>query len=215
MLGTHPLARVANLWRYPIKSLAAEPLERGELRPDGFAGDRHAAMFVTTPDRPRSGKPYRGKEHPLLHTVRDPDAAAGLARARETEVARRDAGPYFDLDPVSILFDTWLADVERVIGMELDPLRFRPNIFARAANGYDAPEADLVGRIVRIGDVRLRITQPIERCVTPMYDIATGASEPRVLTHLARHRKNEMGVYARVVTPGTIAPGDTLELEPR
>ncbi|GAC1299306.1 MAG: MOSC domain-containing protein [Vulcanimicrobiaceae bacterium] len=213
MRETHPLGHVEGLWRYPIKSLAAEALQCGDVLARGIAGDRHAALFVTTPDRPRSGKPYRGKENPFLHTVASAAAATELARAREIELARHDDGPYYDLEPVSILFDTWLADVERPLAMVLDPLRFRPNIFARAAAGFDASEADLVDRVVRIGDVRLRITQPIERCVTPTYDIATGATEPRVLTHLVRVRNNEMGVYARVIATGAVARGDALELE--
>ena len=31
---------VVNLWRYPVKSLKAEPLERAEVLSDGLAGDR-------------------------------------------------------------------------------------------------------------------------------------------------------------------------------
>src|SRR5881394_3485347 len=32
--------RIAELWRYPVKSLAGERLREAELRPDGIAGDR-------------------------------------------------------------------------------------------------------------------------------------------------------------------------------
>jgi uncharacterized protein YcbX len=32
--------RVARLWRYPVKSLAGEPLQVAELTPDGVLGDR-------------------------------------------------------------------------------------------------------------------------------------------------------------------------------
>lgn len=214
MLGTHPLGNVAHLWRYPIKALAAEALARAEVVATGFAGDRASALFVTTPQRPRSGKTYRGKEHPLLHTVATATAAADLAAERELDVAWRDGGPYFDLDPVSLLFDTWVAELEAIVDMPLDPLRFRPNIFARAASGFLASEAALVDRVLRVGSVRLKITQPIHRCVTTTYDTATGASEPRVLAHIARDRRNEMGVYASVLTPGTIGAGDALEIEP-
>src|SRR4249919_3694368 len=31
---------VSMLWRYPVKSLAGEPLDRAELTDDGLAGDR-------------------------------------------------------------------------------------------------------------------------------------------------------------------------------
>src|SRR3989454_4377808 len=34
------MMRVAELWRYPVKSLAGERLERAELTVDGIAGDR-------------------------------------------------------------------------------------------------------------------------------------------------------------------------------
>lgn len=32
--------RVASLWRYPVKSLTAEPLPAAELTADGVASDR-------------------------------------------------------------------------------------------------------------------------------------------------------------------------------
>ena len=32
--------RVAELWRYPVKSMAAESLARAEIRADGIVGDR-------------------------------------------------------------------------------------------------------------------------------------------------------------------------------
>lgn len=208
-----PLGRVERLWRYPMKSLAAESLDFTDVVASGFAGDRATALFVLTPDRPRSGKPYRGKENALLHTVATQGAAAELARARGLALDPRHGGPYFDLDPVSILFDTWLEGLGRELAMVVDPLRFRPNIFVRAAAEFARAEADLVDRIVRVGSVRLRITGPITRCVTPTYDVATGIADPRLLAYLVRERQNEMGVYAHVVEPGTIAANDAVELE--
>jgi len=213
MFEDHPLGHVAGLWRYPINSLAAETLARGDVESGGFAGDRRAALFVETPERPRSGKPYRGKENARLHTVTSASDAADLARMHAIELRRHDDGPYFDVAPVSLLFDTWLTELERGLGLELDPLRFRPNIYARAAPGFSGSEATLVDRILRVGSVRLRVTQPIARCVTPTYDVATGAREPRVLERLVCERANQMGVYATVLTPGAIGPGDALAIE--
>ena len=37
--------RVLELWRYPVKSLLGERLERAEVGPDGVAGDRGWALF--------------------------------------------------------------------------------------------------------------------------------------------------------------------------
>jgi uncharacterized protein YcbX len=56
------------------------------------------------------------------------------------------------------------------------------------------------------------VLEPILRCVTPTYDIATGESDPRVLREVAQRRANVVGVYCEVVTPGEIAVGDTVTL---
>jgi len=51
--------RVAELWRYPVKSMAGEPLERADLRRDGIFGDRVVQVedargrVVTSRTRPR------------------------------------------------------------------------------------------------------------------------------------------------------------------
>jgi uncharacterized protein YcbX len=39
--------RVAELWRYPVKSLQGERLTRAEVGPEGLAGDRQWALFDT------------------------------------------------------------------------------------------------------------------------------------------------------------------------
>jgi uncharacterized protein YcbX len=49
---------IAELWRYPVKSLRGERLEEAELRPDGIAGDRlvqvvYRGQVVTSRVRPR------------------------------------------------------------------------------------------------------------------------------------------------------------------
>lgn len=212
MQQDRPLGNVAALWCYPVKSLAAEALQRAEIEATGFTRDRRTALFVATPANARNGKEYRGKENNLLHTVDSLDAATRLADQRGVAVGVRDAGPYYDLGSVSILFDTWLAEAERLLAMPLDPLRYRPNIFVRAAAGFAADERQLTGRVVAVGNVELRVTQPIDRCVTTTYDIATGASDPNVLRALAQHRDNAMGVYCDVVRPGSVAVGDTLHV---
>jgi uncharacterized protein YcbX len=35
-----PVGRVVGLWRYPVKSMAAEPLAEIDVSWNGFAGDR-------------------------------------------------------------------------------------------------------------------------------------------------------------------------------
>jgi len=101
-------------------------------------------------------------------------------------------------------------DVEALVGEPLDPLRWRPNLYVRAAPGFAKREADLVGATVQVGSVVLTVVDTIKRCVTTTYDIATGESDPRVLGEVARPRANVMGIYCEIVTAGVVSVGDAL-----
>jgi len=205
------LGTIAGLWRYPVKSLRAEPLARATVLADGLQGDRTAALVVETPRHARAGKPYRGKESSRLHLTADPETAASYAADRGVMVTLDRAQPrWFDARPVSVLFDLWVRDVEALVGEELDPLRWRPNLFVRAAPGFATREPDLVGTTVAAGGVTLRVVDTIGRCVTTTYDVATGEPFPLVLEAVAARRDNVVGVYCEVVTPGDVALGDTL-----
>jgi uncharacterized protein YcbX len=207
------LGTLAALWRYPVKSLRAEALTHVTVLPDGLEGDRRGALVVTAPDHARAGKPFRGKESPRLHLTDDPSAAIGYAADAGVAVALDESAPrWFDAGTVSVLLDRWVHDAETLVGMPLDPLRWRPNLYVTAAPGVTFREADLVGATIVIGSVRLRVDDTIKRCVTTTYDIATGVSDPRVLREVAQQRANVMGIYCSVPTPGEITVGDALTL---
>jgi len=207
---SHPLGTVAHLWRYPVKALAAEALQAAEIAAEGLSGDRRSALFVESAGHARSGKPFRGKEHNLLHTVQLPEEAIALAEIRAVKLNLRNGGPYFDDSAVSILIDRWLQEAEALTGFALDPLRFRPNLFVRSASGFSASENELIGSRLAAGSVRLRVTDTIKRCVTIGYDVSSGYNDPDVLRVVAGHRANVMGVYCAVERPGSVRVGDLL-----
>ncbi len=210
MRQVHPLGVVTDIWRYPIKSLAPEALDAVDCDECGLAGDRRSALVVATPGHARAGKTYRGKEHALLHTRATVDEATALGAERSVMLDVRTDGPFFDLDPVSIVVDTWLRDGERLVRRSLEPLRFRPNLYVRAAPDFHAAENALIDRVLAVGDVRLRVSQPILRCITPSYDLRTGESDPRILSVIANERANTMGVYAHVVRGSTLRANDAI-----
>ena len=204
---------VVKLWRYPVKSLKAEPLERSEVLSDGLAGDRTAALLVDSPAHARAGKTFRGKESSQLHLTADPETAASYAADANTLVSlTTEPARWFDARPVSILLDLWVHDVEALVGERLDPLRWRPNLYVEAAPGFTHREADLLDRTLRSGTVELSVVDTNKRCVTVTYDVQTGASDPRVLGEVARNRENVVGIYCEVVTPGFVSVGDTLSI---
>lgn len=207
------LGTVAAIWRYPIKSLQFEALEEVDITPEGLRGDREAALFARA-GHPRAGKTYRGKEHNLLHTTREGDRAVAMAaeRAADVEIQAESGRRYFDAAPVSILLDRWIGEVEAHVGRSLHPLRWRPNFFVRAQRGATYSEAELVDRDICIGSAVLRVRSPIDRCVTPNYDIASGDADPEVLRYVARGRANVMGIYCDVRRAGAVRRGDALRL---
>jgi uncharacterized protein YcbX len=210
------LGELAAIWRYPMKSLAAQPLESTAVQADGIPGDRTSALFVRS-GHARAGKTFRGKEHNMLHTLTQSRAAVDVAARDgvEVEVRAEPGQRYFDDAPVSLIFDRWIAEVEGALEMSLDPRRWRPNFYARAASGFSYGEADLLGRTVAIGDVLLRVRDTIGRCVTTTYDVQTGERNDDVLLYVAQRRANVMGVYCDVELAGTVRVGDALRLRER
>jgi uncharacterized protein YcbX len=208
------VGRIAGLWRYPTKSLKAEPLERVAVLADGLDGDRTAALVVENPAHARAGKPYRGKESPYLHLTGDPATAASYAADAGVLVTLDHARPrWFDAGTVSVLLDLWVHDVEALVGEPLDPLRWRPNLYVTAEPGFAKREADLVGAALRTGGVVLRVVATNKRCVTPTYDVATGEALPLVLEAVAGQRANVVGVYCDVEVPGDVALGAVVRLD--
>ena len=208
------IGHVAAIARYPVKSLAAQTLQSVEIAADGIPGDRASALFVTG-GHARTGKTFRGKEHNLLHLTSDPARAVALANRDNVDVEVRSGTHYFDAAPISIVFDTWVDEISRALGRDLDYRRWRPNFFVHAAPDFLLLERDLPGAAIEIGGAVLRVLKPIERCVTPAYDVETGEPSPDVLGYVARERGNCFGVYCDVELAGVVRIGDALRLRAR
>jgi uncharacterized protein YcbX len=209
------LGELAAIWRYPVKSLAAEPMASAYVGPEGIPGDRAAALIVEA-GHARIAKAYRGKEHNLLHTTADAQRAVHLAAERGVRVCVESEHPhYFDAAPISLIFDCWIDEVSAALREPLDPRRWRPNLFAQAAQDFHHRETDLLERTIEVGGALLRVTDTIGRCVTTTYDIETGDQYDDVLFYVAQNRANVMGVYCEVELAGTVREGDALRLRAR
>ena len=231
------VARVVGLWRYPVKSMAGEQLERVDVSWHGLAGDRRWAFvregvvrsgfpWLTIRQRaemwryrPRFLEPARPDASPtVVRTpagdeldVADPALAAELGDG--VRVIKQDRG-IFDTEPLSLISTQTVAAVGDLVGAKLDPTRFRPNILVELTrNGGPSSEDGWVGAVVRIGGMRMRIDQRDSRCVIVNIDPATIESDPAVLRAIGRHRDACVGVYGSTVQPGTVAVGDVVTLE--
>jgi uncharacterized protein len=228
--------RVAALWRYPVKSMAGEELEAVEVSWHGLAGDRRWAFIRG--GRVRSGFPWLTiREQPELAHYRprfakpdQPNASLTLVRTPsgdELDVAdpalaaelgpgvrviKQDRG-VFDTLPLSLLTTQTLAGLGRLVGTDLAAQRFRPNLVVDAREG-DFPEDGWVGRVLRIGGLRMRVDKRDQRCVMVTIDPVTLRRNRAVLRAIARERDARLGVYGSTVEPGRVAIGDPVELEP-
>ena len=230
------VGHVAALWRYPVKSMAAEGLAQVEASWHGLAGDRRWAFirdgqvcsgfpWLTIRERPEMARyrphladPDRPSASPtLVRTpsgseldVADPALAAELGPG--VRVIKQDRG-VFDTMPLSLLTTQTLASLGRLVGTGLAAGRFRPNLLVDAV-GPDFAEDAWVGRVLRIGGLRMRVDMRDQRCVMVTIDPVTLHRNPAILRAIARERDNRLGVYGSTVEPGQVAVGDPVELEP-
>ncbi|WP_395174852.1 MOSC domain-containing protein [Roseibium alexandrii] len=71
---------------------------------------------------------------------------------------------------------------------------------------------DLLGRVLTIGDVRLKITHPTERCVMVTAKQDGLSTEPLILKAISQSFDVNFGLYASVLKPGRIEVGQEVEV---
>ena len=201
---------VAELWRYPVKSLAGERLESVDVGEDGFPGDR-AYRVVDGAGNPVTARTKPGLlalsgADPEASRARLADAAGPDARLEPAASPNGDGAHFFDESPLLVATDGAIAT------MGFDGRRFRPNIVVAGVPGMEERGWD--GRRLRIGPngVEIDLGHLCERCVLTTFDPDTQEQDPDVLRRVKRELD---GLFARnswVVTPGRIAVGDPVEL---
>ena len=227
---------VAGVWRYPVKSMAAEPLTEAEVGWFGIAGDRRWAFI--RPHLERSGFPWltlrevadMGQFTPHFDDQTAPDTSRTLVRTPEGDeyevtdpalaarlgdgvrVIKQDRG-VFDAMPLSLISTSTVDGIAQLAGRPLEVARFRPNLLVKPDAGDAYPEDAWQGATLAIGAMRMRVDVRDPRCAITTMDPETGERDPTVLRQIAQHRDNCAGVYGTVVTPGAIAVGDAVVIE--
>ena len=125
------------------------------------------------------------------------------------------AGTFFDIAVVHLLTTATINHLRALYPQgRFEVRRFRPNVVV-SAGGEEAgfAENDWIGRTVAIGgNVRLAITGPCPRCVMITLPQGDLPKDPGILRTAAQHNAVNVGVYASVVSGGTIRRGDPVTL---
>jgi MOSC domain-containing protein len=151
-----------------------------------------------------------------------PSATAEEYVIADDEVASFDlpTGTFFDAAVVHLV-TTATLDRLRSLYPEgrFEPRRFRPNIIvATGAEASGFVENDWVGREIAIGgQVRLRVTMATGRCVMTTLPQGDLPKDSGILRTAAQHNNAQVGVYAEVISGGSVRRGDlvTVLLRPR
>jgi uncharacterized protein len=252
---------VIAIYRYPIKGLSAEKMDRVVLTPgECLPNDRRFAIALGStrfdPDHPewlpKTHFVMLMRDEKLAHLRTRFDAESGvlmlakkdraLLHARLTDAegcrvmaefftnflgdtvngplrvvsapghafadARRKPNATQD-KYVSLINRASIAALETVIGVSVDPIRFRANIYFDGAPAWS--EQEWIDREIGLGTARLRVISPITRCAATQVNPVTAERDLDIVAALGRaFGHTHMGVYAEVVAGGEIAAGDRL-----
>ena len=114
---------------------------------------------------------------------------------------------------VSLINRASIAALEARLGVPVDPIRFRANVYFDGAAAWS--EHDWIGAEITLGAARLRVISPITRCAATQVNPQTAERDIDIVAALQRSFGHiNMGVYAEVLADGEIAVGDPLLAPP-
>jgi uncharacterized protein YcbX len=206
---------IAELWRYPVKSMAGERLQVADVRETGIVGD-HVVQVVNAAGRTVTSrtKPKLLGYHATLGADGEPLVDGKLwreidvqdAAGTDVRLERHDGVERFDILPLLVATDAAIA------AFGYDGRRLRPNIVIGGVHGLD--ERLWEGKTLRAGEVIIGIQDLRERCIMTTFDPDTLAQDVDVLRKIRHEFGGLMALNCSVVKPGRAAVGDAVEVGP-
>jgi len=207
---------IAEIWRYPVKSMRGEPLDRALLGPGGIDGDRQLLVRLPT------GAVATARRYPRLLALSGSTDPGGepLVDGRKwnvPEIAERIEAvtvpgamleladeARFDILPLLVATDG------AILAFGYDGRRLRPNLVIGGVDGL--AEREWEGRVLEVGPVRIQLADLRGRCVMTTVDPDTNALDPEVLRSIVRRFDGRLALNADVARGGAIAVGDPVQL---
>jgi uncharacterized protein len=218
---------VLSLQRFPVKSMAGEPLGEAALDEHGIEGDRRRAVWL------RGGRRLTARVAPRmlawqaslnggLH-VTGPDGrrfgwddalegAVGDYLGKAVALVDDPDGLHDVQGTVLVTVEASRRRLEEELGFPVDVRRFRTNVHVDLGDAEPFAESGWEGRRIRIGDAELVIDHPCDRCAITINDPDTLEQAPEVLRVINDRHDTFFGFRARAAGPATIRTGDPVEV---
>lgn len=211
---------VQELWRYPVKSLAGERLDRVRVGLFGLEGDRvvqvrKIGLRVITARTHHELLGLKGTigtdGQPLInaHPWNSPQALTLVRQAvgavgKDVELTYNTGPERFDVLPLLVATDGAI----RAFGH--DSRRLRANIIIGGVKSLE--ERTWPGQVLRIGTLIIGIQDLRTRCVMTTYDPNTLKQDLRILKDIVAKFGGELALNCFVLREGEIRVGDRVEL---
>lgn len=123
-------------------------------------------------------------------------------------------GTHYDCWPLLVMTTSAMQALRDALPESvIDMRRFRPSIVIDGAE-VGHPEFSWKGRTASIGTAAIEFLDPCPRCVMVTREINEDIPQDRsILRHIVRDLNQNLGVYARIVTQGTISINDSVTFQ--
>ncbi len=209
--------KLAEIWRYPVKSMAGEKLRTATVSPLGIDGDRIVHVenargrFITSRSHPRllgHHATLDANGRPLVDGLpwTDPEvsrhiidiAGPGAQLVSDTSAGR------FDVLPLLVATDGAIKEFGH------GHRRLRPNLVISGVEGL--AERTWEGKRLLIGNTVIGIDTLRGRCVMTTYDPDTLKQNPAILKEIVRKFGGTLALNCYVIQGGKINVGDNVKL---
>lgn len=209
--------KITELWRYPVKTMAGEKLERAGVGSLGIDGDRvvhvetATGRVITSRSHPRflGHKGSLGPHGEILVDGRPWDGPAVAAEVMAiagpgAKLVRYDGPERFDVLPLLVATDGAIAAFGH------DHRRLRPNIVIGGVEGMT--EREWPGACLRINNVLIGVQDLRLRCIMTSFDPDTLVQDKEITRDIYRRFAGKLALNCFVIEGGDLAVGDEVAL---
>ena len=209
--------KITEIWRYPVKTMAGEKLERAGVGSLGIEGDRvvhvenSKGRVITSRSHPRflGHKGSLGLHGEIMVDGRpwnNPEVAAEVVdiAGPGAKLVRYDGAERFDVLPLLVATDG------AIVAFGHDHRRLRPNIVIGGVEGLT--EGEWPGACLRIGKVLIGVQDLRLRCIMTSYDPDTLVQDKEITRDIYKRFDGKLALNCFVIEGGEITVGDEVQL---